>query len=333
MQPPFGLQSERWPGDPLVKILPKLKIGKLQPKFPIMQGGMAIRVSTGKLAGAVAREGGIGLIAGSGMEMDELRQEIRIARKIAGGGIVGINTMVAATEFMDVMKTAADEGIDLLVAGAGFSRDIFDLGKEYDIPVVPIVSGDRVAVLSEKLGASAVVVEGCEAGGHLGTDRLVRDIFPEVKAKVNIPVLLAGGIIDRQDIIEAFRFGADGVQVGTRFAASFEANVAKAYRDRYLQAKKGDVFRILSPVGLQGNALETAFTEKVANGTVEEPPCVNCLKKCSHRFCIVKALIEAREGHLDRGLVFAGEHVHRINKILSVEQIFHDLFEGLESID
>lgn len=316
-----------------MKILPKLRIGKLQPKYPIIQGGMAIRVSTGKLAGAVAREGGIGLIAGSGMEMDEVRNEIRIARSIAEGGIVGINTMVAATEFMDVMKTAAEEGIDLLVAGAGFSRDIFDLAKDYDIPIVPIVSSDRVAALSEKLGASAVVVEGCEAGGHLGTDRPARDIFPEVKAKVKIPVLLAGGVIDKNDIIEAFELGADGVQVGTRFAASFEANVDKAFHDRYLQAKKGDVFRILSPVGLQGNALETVFTQKVEDGTVEVPACINCLKKCSRRFCIVKSLIEARSGNLDKGLVFAGEHVYRINEILSVKDIFHNFFDGLENKD
>jgi NAD(P)H-dependent flavin oxidoreductase YrpB (nitropropane dioxygenase family) len=296
-----------------------------------MQGGMAIRVSTGKLAGAVAREGGIGLIAGSGMELDEVREEIRMARSIAAGGIVGINTMVAATEFMDVMKTAAEEGIDVLVAGAGFSRAIFDLGKAYNIPVVPIVSSGRVAALSEKLGASAVVVEGCEAGGHLGTDRPARDIFPEVKAIVKIPVLLAGGIIDQHDLIEAFKSdGADGIQVGTRFAASFEANVDKAFHDRYLQAQKGDVFRILSPVGLYGNALATTFTDKVEDGTVEVPVCSKCLKKCSRRFCIVQSLIEARIGNLDNGLVFAGEHVYRIDKILSVKDIFANFFAGLE---
>ncbi|MEW6710240.1 MAG: nitronate monooxygenase [Candidatus Riflebacteria bacterium] len=314
-----------------LKILPKLRIGKLQPKLPIMQGGMAIRVSTGKLAGAVAREGGIGLIAGSGMKMDEVRHEIRQARSIANGGIVGINTMVAASEFLDVMKTAADEGIDLLVAGAGFSRDVFDLGRAYEIPVVPIVSSNRVAMLAAKLGASAVVVEGCEAGGHLGTDRLARDIFPEVKACVKIPVLLAGGIIDQHDIITAFKSGADGVQVGTRFAASREANVCQAFHDRYLQAQEGDVFRILSPVGLQGNALATEFTDKVAAGTVEVQPCYGCLKKCSHQFCIVRALIEAREGHFDRGLVFAGEHVYRIKEILSVGEIFDRFFTGLEN--
>ena len=316
-----------------MKILPRLTIGKLQPKYPLIQGGMAIRVSTGKLAGAVAREGGIGLIAGSGMEHDELRNEIKIARSIANGGIVGINTMVAASGFMGVMKTAAEAGIDALIAGAGFSRDIFDLGRDYGIPVIPIVSGDRVAALAEKLGASAVVVEGSEAGGHLGTERPARDIFPEVKAAVDIPVLLAGGIIDHQDIIDAFKFGADGVQVGTRFAASFEANVAKSFHDTYLKAQKGDVFRIMSPVGLWGNALPTPFTDRVTAGDVKPPACIGCLKKCSRRFCIIQSLIDARAGNLDEGLVFAGEHVYRIDKIMSVAEIFEMFFKDLEFRD
>lgn len=316
-----------------MKILPRLIIGKLKPKFPLMQGGMAIRVSTGKLAGSVAREGGIGLIAGSGMEHDEVRNEIRIARSIANGGIVGINTMVAASDFLGVMKTAAAAGIDALIAGAGFSRDIFDIGRDHGIPVIPIVSSDRVAALAEKLGASAVVVEGSEAGGHLGTERPAREIFPEVKAAVNIPVLLAGGIIDQQDMIDACKLGADGVQVGTRFAASYEANVEKPFHDTYLKAKKGDVFRIMSPVGLWGNALPTPFTDKVAAGTVKHPACGGCLKKCSRRFCIIKALIEARGGNLEDGLVFSGEHVYRIGKIMSVAEIFAMFFQGLENRD
>lgn len=295
---------------------------------------MAIRVSTGNLAGSVAREGGIGLIAGSGMELDELRNEISIARSIANGGIVGINTMVAASGFRDLMETAAKAGIDLLVAGAGFSRDIFDIGRDYGIPVVPIVSGARVAALSEKLGASAVVVEGSEAGGHLGTDRLVRDIFPEVRAAVQIPALLAGGIVEQQDIVEAFTtVNAAGVQVGTRFAGSFEANVDKAFHDTYLKAKKGDVFRLMSPVGLWGNVLATPFSDKVEQGKARPPVCSSCLKKCSRRFCIIQALIEARAGNLDKGLVFAGEQVYRINEILSVKDIFKMFFSGLDYRD
>ncbi len=142
-----------------MKILPRLKIGKLQPRFPLIQGGMAIRVSTGELAGAVAREGGIGLIAGSGMGRDELRDEIKKARSIANGGIVGINTMVAASDFLGIMRVAAESGIDALIAGAGFSKDIFSIGKDFNIPVVPIVSTDKAAKLSERLGAQAVIVE------------------------------------------------------------------------------------------------------------------------------------------------------------------------------
>ncbi len=294
---------------------------------------MAIRVSTGKLAGSVAREGGIGLIAGSGMEHDELREEIKIAREIANGGIVGINTMVAASDFIGVMEAAAEAGIDVLVAGAGFSKDIFAIGKKHNIPVVPIVSTAKAAKLSERLGAAAVVVEGNDAGGHLGSDRPGWEIFPEVKDIVKIPVLLAGSIIDQKDIIRAIEMGAAGVQVGTRFAASFEANVEQPFHDTYLKAKEGDVFKVMSPVGLLGNVLPTEFTDRVARDEAKPETCIACLKQCSRRFCIVQSLIEARQGHLDKGLVFAGEQVHRIDEILSVKDIMHNFFNGLENID
>ena len=112
--------------------LPVLKIGDLTAEVPIIQGGMAIRLSTARLAAAVAQEGGIGLIAASGMAFDELRKEIRLARKLTGGkGIIGINAMVAAREFLGLITTAAEEKIDLIVAGAGFSRDIFAVGREH----------------------------------------------------------------------------------------------------------------------------------------------------------------------------------------------------------
>ncbi len=317
-----------------MKILPRLKIGKLTPRLPLVQGGMAFKVSTGRLAGSVAREGGIGLIAGTGMTPDELREEIKIARSIANGGIVGINTMVAVSAFMELMKTAAEAGIDMLVAGAGFSKDIFAIGKEYNIPVVPIVSTDKAAKLSEKLGASAVIVEGSDAGGHLGSDRPARTIFPEVRAAVKIPVILAGGMIEQKDVVEAYKMGADGVQVGTRFAASFEANVTKPFHDTYLKAREGDVFRILSPVGLHGNALPTPFSQRAERGEAKiTEACLGCLKKCSRRFCIARALIAAKDGDLENGLVFAGENVYRINEILSVEQIMHNFFDGLEYVD
>ena len=148
--------------------LPELKIGNKIAKVPIIQGGMAVRLSTARLAAAVANEGGIGLIAASGMPTDELRYEIRLARSLTSG-IIGINIMVAARGFSEIVKTAIEEGIDLVVAGAGFSRDMFGLGQESGTPIVPIVSSVKLAKISQRLGAAAIVVEGKEAGGHLGT--------------------------------------------------------------------------------------------------------------------------------------------------------------------
>ena len=144
--------------------MPSLKIGDVTARLPIIQGGMAVRISLAPLAGAVAREGGIGVIAGSGLTPDELRAEIRAAREIAAGGVLGVNIMVAVRNFAELVKAAIAEKIDLVIAGAGFSRDVFDWTREAGIPMVPIVGSPRVAELSQKFGAAAVVVEGYDAG-------------------------------------------------------------------------------------------------------------------------------------------------------------------------
>ncbi|MDD4346325.1 MAG: nitronate monooxygenase, partial [Desulfitobacteriaceae bacterium] len=168
--------------------IPELHIGNLVAKIPVIQGGMAVKISMASLAAAVANEGGIGLIAGSGLTVAELRAEIREARKRTKG-IIGVNIMYAVREFAQLVRTAFEEKIDLLVSGAGFSRDMFSWGKETNIPVVPIVSTAKLARLSEKLGAAAVIVEGYEAGGHLGTNRAMKEILAEVKEAVKIPVI------------------------------------------------------------------------------------------------------------------------------------------------
>ena len=313
--------------------LPELRIGHLVAKVPIIQGGMAIRISTARLAAAVAEEGGIGLIAASGMALDELRHEIRLARSLTKG-IIGINAMVAARQFADLVKTAIDEGIDLVVAGAGFSRDMFGLGKESGTPIVPIVSSVKLAKISEMLGASAIVVEGKEAGGHLGTDLSMREIVPDISKAVKIPVVAAGGVIYGQDIVDAIKLGASGVQMGTRFAASLESNAAPALKEFYLKAKPEDVVLIKSPVGLPGRAVKNPFAEKVLEGAAPLPQtCDACLKHCERNFCIIKALIRAQQGDVDTGLVFTGEYIHKIDEILSVKEIFARLLREVEQID
>lgn len=293
--------------------LPQLKISNLVARLPIIQGGMAVRISTGALAGAVAKTGAIGIIGASGMAFDELRCEIQLARERAEGGVVGINIMFAAREFWGIVQTAIKEKIDLIVTGAGFSRDIFKIGRESNTPIVPIVSSARLAITAEKLGAAAIVVEGKEAGGHLGTDRSVWEIFPEVKKAVGLPVIAAGGIINGEEVCRALKAGADGVQMATRFVFAEECNAAPAFKKRYQEAKKDDIVIISSPVGMPGRAIKTSFVEKVLSKTAPKPAgCDFCLKQCSLEYCIIQALINSQRGDIENGIVFSGEYVWKI---------------------
>lgn len=305
---------------------PELRIGNLKPKYPIIQGGMAIRVSTAPLAAAVANAGGIGIIGGTGLPEEELREEIRQARRLSKG-IIGVNIMYAVREFKKLVMTALDEKIDVIFSGAGFSRDIFGWGREAGVPIVSIVSSARLAKLAEKLGAAAVVAEGTEAGGHLGTDRSTKEIVPEIKAAVKkIPVIAAGGIVDGKDIVEMVRLGADGVQMGTRFVLSEECAVDDAFKKTYLNAREEDVVLVKSPVGMPGRAIRNVLSEKLARGEAPKPKeCQKCLKVCSKEYCIIKALDNSRLGKVDEGIVFSGQNVFKIKEILSVQKIFEKL--------
>lgn len=310
---------------------PELKIGNLIPKYPIIQGGMAIRISTSRLAAAVANAGGIGIIAATGMENDELKSEIRQAREKTNG-IIGVNIMYAATRFKELVNTALEEGIDLITQGAGFSRDIFRWCAEAKTPLLSIVSTTKLAKIAEGLGAAAVVVEGKEAGGHLGTDLSMRVLVPLVKEAVSVPVIAAGGIVDVHDLKEALALGADGVQMGIRFAASEEANGSPALKEAYVRAQSKDIVIIQSPVGLPGRAIRNTFSDNLLSGKVEcSKACDGCLKKCSGTFCIMEALVNAQQGILDKGLIFSGEFIDKITEILSVEKIMSNLVKGYET--
>ncbi|MDD2554202.1 MAG: nitronate monooxygenase [Desulfotomaculaceae bacterium] len=309
---------------------PSLKIGRLAPRYPIIQGGMAVRVSTAPLAAAVANAGGIGIIAATGMSLDELRNEIRTARR-SSKGIIGINIMFAVRHFATLVHTAIEEKIDLIVTGAGFSRDIFKWGKESDTPIVSIVSSAKLAKIAEKLGASAIVAEGMEAGGHLGTCSSIEEILPEITSSVKIPVIAAGGIVDGNGIARAIRLGASGVQMATRFVLSMECAVSDAFKQMYLKASADDVVLISSPVGMPGRALLNPFVKKILDKTVPEPEdCDGCLKECSREYCIIKALENSRLGYVDEGVVFTGQNVYKVNEILPVQKIFDKLVKEVE---
>lgn len=306
---------------------PQLTIGHMVPRFPILQGGMGVGISLSGLASAVANAGGIGIISGTGIPVEEMRAHIRKAReRIQGTGYIGVNILFAMNDFSAKMKAALEEKVDFIISGAGISRDMYAWGKESGIPVISIVSSAKLARISERLGASAVVVEGHEAGGHLGTDRPLFDILPEVVEAVNIPVIAAGGIMTGEDLARAMHAGASGVQLGTRFVASEECDAPLSFKEMYVKARQGDTVLVKSSVGLQGRAIKNNFTERIADDKkVKINKCVDCLKNCSYRFCTLDSLLASMNGDCENGLVFAGARVHEITEILPVQTIINDL--------
>ncbi|KAA0757862.1 nitronate monooxygenase [Bacillus sp. BF2-3] len=307
---------------------PQLKIGHMMPKVPIMQGGMGVGISLSKLASAVANAGGIGIISGTGISIDEMRMHIRKAKeKIRNTGYIGVNVLFAMNDFAEKMKAAIEEKVDFIISGAGISRDMYTWGKNADIPVISIVSSAKLARLSERLGAAAVVVEGHEAGGHLGTDRPLFDILPEVVAAVKIPVIAAGGIMTGKDIAHALKMGASGVQMGTRFVASNECDAPLSFKEKYINARLEDTILVKTTVGLQGRAVKNNFTKLIAdnNKKIKIKKCINCLKNCSYRFCTLDSLITSMDGDCENGLVFAGARVNEVKEILPVQTIINNI--------
>lgn len=315
--------------------LPSLKIGKFTASFPLIQGGMSIRVSTSALAAPVANCGGIGVIGGSGLPPEELHEDITKAKK-ATDGVVAVNIMYAMKDFYNLVISSIDAGIDMIITGAGFSRDIFKIGREHNTPIVMIVSSAPLAKLAEKLGASAVIVEAKEAGGHLGTDKPLREIFPPIRDVIKkIPLIAAGGITNGYEMAEMMdKYGADGVQIASRFILSEECDIADEYKQAYLNAKKEDIVLTSSPVGLPGRALNNPFVKAMNDGAdVSTKKCPYlCLKKCDHHYCINERLMLARNGNVKDGLIFSGENTYKMNSILSVAEIFRQFKKQAEEV-
>ncbi|HEJ83211.1 MAG TPA: nitronate monooxygenase [Desulfobacteraceae bacterium] len=315
--------------------LPELKIGQFTASVPIIQGGMSIRVSTSALAIPVAECGGIGTIGGSGLPVAELQEDIRKAKN-ATNGIIAVNIMYAMKEFYELVMGSIEAGVDMIITGAGFSRDIFKIGKKYNVPIVSIVSSPAFARLAEKLGAAAIVVEAAEAGGHLGTQTPLRELFPTIRKVVSkVPLIAAGGITNGFEMAELMdKFGADGIQIASRFVLSKECSVSQKFKEAFLQAEKDDIVLVSSPVGMPGRAINTPFVRKMAKGEdVSTKECkYKCLKKCSYRYCISDRLIKAHGGNVEEGLVFSGANTYKMKEILSVREIFNRFVKEAESV-
>lgn len=299
------------------------------PKVPILQGGMGVGISLSGLSAAVANAGGIGIISGTGISIEEMRAHIRKARMLTKGkGYIGVNVLFAMKDFAEKMKAAIEERVDFIISGAGISRDMYTWGKNAGVPVISIVSSAKLAKISERLGAAAIVVEGCEAGGHIGTDRPLFDILPEVVEAVKIPVIAAGGILTGEDLAKALKVGASGVQMGTRFVASEECDAPLAFKQKYVDAQEQDIMLVKTTVGLHGRAIKNQFTDLISSvDKVKIAKCHDCLKNCSYRFCTLDSLLKSVGGDVENGLVFAGARVQEIKDILPVQQIINNVME------
>ena len=346
---------------------PELRIGNLVTSLPIIQGGMGVGISMAGLASAVANQGGIGVIAGAmagisepdvardpaGANARALQREIRKARKMTNG-IIGVNIMVALTHYPELVKTAIAEGIDVIFSGAGLPLDLPSyLTKGSQTKLVPIVSSGRAAMLicrkwMAKYGylPDAFVEEGPKAGGHLGfkPEQLddpkfdLKNLILEVIAAIEplseeynkpIPVIAAGGVYTGADILSFLKLGAAGVQMGTRFVATYECDADPAFKQAIIDAGKEDLMVIKSPVGMPGRAVRNPFLEEVGKGAKKPFTCpYHCVKTCQREtspYCIALALAGARRGKFKYGFAFAGANAYRVDKIISVRELILSL--------
>lgn len=344
-----------------------LVIGDLVAKIPIIQGGMGVGVSRSRLAGAVAREGGIGIISTAQIGYDEtdfnkhqiesnllaIKKHLKLAKDAAEGGIVGVNIMVATKQFDRYIKAACEGGADLIISGAGLPISLPELVKGFKTKIAPIVSSIKAASIILKMWdkkykttADLLVIEGPRAGGHLGFTKEQLDHINELdydieikgiiackkeyeeKYEKPIPVVIAGGIYDRADIMHATELGADGVQIATRFVVTEECDASQEYKDAYLNAKEEDIRIVISPVGMPGRAVLNPFLKSVDQNRSSVAKCFNCLEHCNPKdtpYCITKALINAVEGNINEGLIFCGDNVHRLKNMTTVKELFREL--------
>lgn len=352
--------------------LPPLKIGDLTARLPIIQGGMSIGISLSGLSSAVANEGGIGVIGGAGIGQFEpdlytncyeahdraLRREIRRARELTDGPI-GVNILVAQGNYDRAVTSAMEEGVDLIISGAGLPLGLPALKKpDSKTKLVPIVSSGRATTILCKRWMQnhdyipdAFVVEGPMAGGHLGLKReqifdpdyALEKLVPEVLEAVRpfedaygraIPVIAAGGIYTGEDIHTFLQMGVSGVQMSTRFVATHECDAHAAFKQAYIDCKEEDIVIVDSPVGLPGRCVRGPFVDSVSRGEKHPFQCpFQCIVSCKVQespYCIAFCLGNAKLGHFDKGYAFCGANAYRVKEIVSVKELMQSLISEYE---
>lgn len=348
-----------------------MKLGNRELALPLIQGGMGVGVSMGGLAGAVAAHGAMGTLSTADAGWNEpdfaahpqqanlraLRREVQRAKRLAAGaGLVAVNAMVATRQYADSVRTALEAGADAIVSGAGLPLELPALAEGFEALLAPIVSGPRAAQLICRTWAKRygrvpdfVVLEGCQAGGHLGFDEAdllsgrctpLSRLIPEVLAALRpfeekfgraIPLFCAGGVATGAEMARCTRLGAAGAQLATRFIATEECDAGQGYKDVLLAARPEDLRIIHSPVGMPGRAVNSPLVQRLAAG-MRQPPahCSGCIKSCRPAetpFCITHALIEAVKGNWEEGLFFSGSRVDLVDRMRTVPDLIDELMK------
>ncbi len=349
------------------ELIKALNIGGKVARVPIIQGGMGVCISLSGLAAAVANEGGIGVIATPGIAMHEadldhdftnannriLRKEIQKARQLTKG-VIGVNIMVALSNFGELAKVSIEEGIDVIFSGAGLPMDLPGYLKgSTQTKLVPIISSERAARIILKRWKErfnyipdAFVVEGPRAGGHVGfrleeitdpefsLESLTVKVINEVKKfeelyKVKIPVIVGGGVFTGADIYKFLKLGAAGVQMASRFVTTYECDASEEFKQMYINSKEEDILIIKSPVGMPGRVIRNEFINEVNRGEKQPFKCpYKCIITCdvvNAPYCIAESLLNAAKGNMDKGFAFAGANAYRCKKMYHVNDLIAEL--------
>ncbi len=293
-------------------------------RYPIIQGGMAW-IADASLAAAVSNAGGLGLISSINAGTEAVRNEIRKCRELTDKPF-GVNIMLQAPNAGEVAAMVVEEGVKILTTGAGSPAPYMEMWKNAGIKVIPVIASVALALKMQAIGATAVVAEGAESGGHVGEIHTMA-LIPQIVDAVDIPVIAAGGICDGRGAAAAFIFGAQGIQVGTRFIVADECTVSQYYKDQILKATDISTIVTGKTLGHPVRSLKTVFSKTFAK--MEADPSVKPEEILAFGTGALRKAV--KEGDAN-GSFMAGECAGMVKKAEPAKAIIEDIIGGAEKI-
>ena len=293
-------------------------------KYPVFQGGMAW-IADGKLAAAVSEGGGLGIIAAGNAPGDYVRREIQVARSITDKPI-GVNIMLLSPFADEVAKVVIEEKVDVVTTGAGNPSKYIKDWLATGIKVIPVVASVALAKLMTRLGASALIAEGGESGGHVG-ELTTMVLVPQICDATDLPVIAAGGIADGRGVAAAFALGACGVQMGTRFLSAEECTIHPIYKEKILKATDLCTMVTGKRLGHPVRSLRTPFSREYLKAEYSSMPDeeLEALATGALRLAV-------QEGDNDKGCFLAGQIAAMVKKEQPAAEIIREVMEEAEPI-